>query len=363
LVIQFGIIGCGDVAMRTYIPALEKLTARATVAATFDPIQERAAAAACHFPGAIAYTTYEAFLNHPGLDGVFNLTPAPFHRDTSTKALDRGLHVFTEKPIAATIEDAQALIAYAKEKERLLLSAPAVMATLRFRWLKKVVESGRLGRLTLATAQMANMGPAGWRAYTGDPAVFYKANVGPVLDIGVYSLHGITGLFGPAKRVQAMGGITIPERDVLIPRLAGQKIAVESNDHMMIHLDFGGAFAQILASFAVPASKAPAMEIHGSEGTISIAMEHWYNAEGPVDIMLRDNSLLGIQGWLNGVASPEALNGGHLIGAGPEHFVDCLLGEAEPLLTPEHATHILEIILKAERSAKEGRALDLETTF
>lgn len=363
MVIQFGIIGCGDVAMRTYIPALEKLTARATVAATFDPIQARAEAAAAHFPGATAYTTYEAFLNHQGLDGVFNLTPAPFHRDTSEQALDKGLHVFTEKPIAASIEDARALIAYAADKNRMLLSAPAVMATLRFRWLKKIVESGRLGTLTLATAQMANMGPAGWRAYTGDPSVFYKANVGPVLDIGVYPLHGITGLFGPAKRVQAMGAITIPERDVLIPRLAGQKITVEANDHMLIQLDFGGAFAQILASFATPASKAPAMEIHGTEGTISIGMGQWYDADGPVDIMLRDNSLLGIQGWLNGVASPEAGAGGHLIGAGPEHFIDCLEGKAEPILTGEHATHILEIIIKAEESAKTGQAIALETTF
>lgn len=361
--IRFGIIGCGDVATRTYIPALEQLTARATVAATFDPIPERAASAASRFPGAIAYASYEAFLDHQGLDGVFNLTPAPLHRDTSEKALDRGLHVFTEKPIAATVADAQALIAYAREKDRLLLSAPAVMATPRFRWLKAIVESGRIGRLTLATAQMANMGPAGWRVYTGDPAVFYKANVGPVLDIGVYPLHGITGLFGPAKRVQAMGGVTIPERDVLIPRLAGQKIAVEANDHMLIQLDFGGSFAQILASFAVPASKAPAMEIHGTEGTISISMDQWYAADGPVDVMLRDNSLLGIQGWLHGVGSPEALGGGHLIGTGPEHFVACLLGEAEPVLTGEHATHVLEIILKAEQSAKEGRAFDLETVF
>jgi predicted dehydrogenase len=364
-VIQLGIIGCGDVAMRTYIPALEHLADRAQVVATFDPIEERARQAAARFSAATAYTTYADLLNHPGLTGVFNLTPAPFHRDTTTAALDKGLHVFTEKPIAATVEDARALIAHAKERDRLLLSAPAVMATVRFRWLKKIVDAGRLGRLTLATAQMANMGPAGWRAYTGDPAVFYAANVGPVLDIGVYSLHAITGLFGPAKRVQAMGAITIPERNVLIPRLAGQKITVGAKDHMLIQLDFGGAFAQILASFAVPASKAPALEVHGTNGTVSVSMDQWYNAQGPVDVMLRDDTLLGIQGWTNGVGSPEGTGpaGDHLIGAGPEHFVACLRGEEQPILTPEHATHVLEIILKSDQSADEGRALELETSF
>lgn len=361
--IRLGIIGCGDVATRTYIPALRRLADRAEVVATFDPLAERSEHAAGCFPGATAYATYEEFLRHPGLDGVFNLTPAPLHRDTSTAALDAGLHVFTEKPIAASVADAQALIAYAAERGRLLMSAPAVMATPRFRWLKKIIESGRIGRPTLATAQMANMGPAGWRAYTGDPAVFYGADVGPVLDIGVYSLHAITGLFGPAKRVQAMGGITIPERNVLIPRLAGQRITVRSNDHVLIQLDFGGAFAQLLASFAVPGSKAPAMEIHGTDGTISIAMERWYEGSGPVDILLRDDTLLGVQGWIDGVSSPEAAEDGHLIWSGPEHFVNCLLEREAPILTAEHATHVLEIMLKAQQSVVEGRALELETSF
>lgn len=361
--IQLGIIGCGDVAFRTYIPALETLTDRATVAATFDPIPDRAQNAASKFPGATAYTTYAEFLRHPGLTGVFNLTPAPFRRDVTTAALDAGLHVFSEKPIAASVEEAQGLIARAESLGKLLLVAPAVMATGRFQWLKRVVESGKLGRLTLATAQMATMGPAGWRAYTGDPAVFYTANVGPVLDIGVYSLHGITGLFGPAKRVEAFGGITIPERTVQIPRLQGQKITVGSNDHMLIHLDFGGAFAQVLASFAVPRSKAPAMEIHGTLGTVSMSMDSWYDADGPVDVLLRDEGPLAIEGWLNGVASPEPTGAGHLIGAGPQHFVACILGETEPILTGAHATHVLEIMLAAQRSVTEGCAIALETTF
>ena len=361
--IQLGIIGCGDVATRTYIPALHSLTARAQVTACFDPIEARAQYAASLFPGATAYTTLDGLLGHAGLTGVFNLTPAPFHKETTTAALAKGLHVFTEKPIAANVAEAQELMAYARQQDRLLLSAPAVMATARFRWIKKMVDEGRLGRLTLATAQMANMGPAGWRAYTGDPAVFYAANVGPVLDIGVYPLHAITGLFGPAKRVQAMGAITIPERNVLIPRLAGQTVQVGANDHMLIHLDFGGAFAQLLASFAVPASKAPALEIHGTNGTVSVALDQWYNAQGPVDITIRDDTLLGIQGWINGVSSPEPTGHPNLIGCGPDHFVACLLGEEAPILTGEHATHVLEIILKAEESVTAGRALPLETSF
>ncbi|MDQ3045254.1 MAG: Gfo/Idh/MocA family oxidoreductase, partial [Chloroflexota bacterium] len=212
--IELGFVGCGDVATRTYFPALAPLADRAKVAACFDPRVECADAAAARFPGAIAYTRYEDLLSHAGLDAIVNLTPAPVHREITSQALAAGLHVYTEKPLAATLPDAQSLIEQADQAGLLLLCAPAVMAARRFRWLRELLDAGQFGRLTLATGQMANMGPASWRGYTGDPSVFYQQGVGPVLDTGVYILHAITGLLGPVKRVQAFGGIAIPQRAV-----------------------------------------------------------------------------------------------------------------------------------------------------
>jgi len=355
--VRFGLIGCGDVAFRTYIPGIQAVSEWATVVATFDPILDRAQRAAALFPGATAYTSYDDFLQHQDMDGVFNLTPAPLHYATTSRALDAGLHVFSEKPLASTVEEGKALIAQAKRLGRYLLCAPAVMATGRFRWLKHELAAGRIGRPHLATGQMANLGPAAWLEYTGDPAVFYSKSVGPLLDTGVYVLHAITGLLGPARRVEAFGGIAIPERTVLIERLAGQTIRVESNDVMLVHLDFGeNRFAQVLSSFAVPRTKAPALEVYGPQGTVSISMERWYEANGPVDLFLLD------KGWQHDVCPPPPLmpSSDHLIGSGPAHFVAVLRDEEAPILTAEHALHVLDIILKAQRSAQEGRALDLE---
>lgn len=363
---QLGIVGCGDVAFRTYIPGLQALADRATVTACFDVIPERAERASAKFPAARAYTDLDAFLAHPDLDAVLNLTPAPFHASTTREALAAGLHVFSEKPIAGSIEEGQQLAEQARGAGKLLLCAPATMVTDRFTWIKELIDAGRLGDLTLGSSQMASMGPAGWRDYTGDPAVFYAPGVGPVLDLAVYALHALTGLFGPAKRVQAFAGIAIPERDVLIPRLAGQKITVTTDDIVMIQLDFGeNRFAQVLSSFAVPASQAPALEIHGSGGTISLSTAQWYDQAGPVDLYLRDNSFLGVEGWLRGVRPPNPVGaaGEHLIAAGPRHFVDCLSGEAEPVLTAEHAIHVLDIVMSAQCSAREGKAVELQTTF
>lgn len=360
-----GIVGCGDVAFRTYFPGLAPIIAdgSTSIAVCFDPVPERAERAAALFPGATAVTSLDALLQHPGLDAAVNLTPAPLHCDITTALIRAGLHVFSEKPLAGTVADAQSLIALAKSEGKLLMCAPAVMATNRMRWLKRVIATDRIGRPTLAVAQMANMGPSAWRQYTGDPAVFYGPGVGPLVDTGVYVLHAITGLLGPVKRVQAFGGIVIPKRTVLIERLLGQEIEVGANDQMLIHLDFGNnVFAQVLSSFAVPRTKAPALELYGIGGTISISMADWYNANGPVDIFIRDESPLGIEDWQR-VAPPVASPFDNLIGAGVPHFVTCLGGDEEPILTAEHACHVLDVMLAAGVAATSGETVEIETSF
>ncbi|MBA2520286.1 MAG: Gfo/Idh/MocA family oxidoreductase, partial [Chloroflexia bacterium] len=244
----------------------------------------------------------------------------------------------------------------------LLLVAPAVAATNRFRWLRRMLDAGELGKPTVATAQMANLGPAGWRDYKGDPTVFYSEDVGPVLDLGVYLLHGITALFGPAQRVQAFGGVTIPEREVLIPGWTGGTITVRSNDVMMIQLDFGdNVFAQVLASFAVPRSKAPALELHGSGGSVSITLGAWYDTNAPIDLLRLQHQPDVYEEWEQ--AAPPERTDLSLIQVGPAHLVGCLEGTETPILTAEHATHVLDIILSAGASVREGRAVALETTF
>jgi predicted dehydrogenase len=364
--ITLGIVGCGDVAFRTYLPGLAPIADRVRVAATADPQRDRAERLAAEAGDARPYVDYHDLLAHPGLDAVLNLTPAPFHRDVNAAALEAGLHVFSEKPLAADVAQAQFLIEQARRRDRLLLVAPAVMATSRFRWLRDEFAAGRFGRPTLAVAQMANMGPAAWRDYKGDPAVFYSKAVGPLLDTGVYVLHAVTGLFGPARRLEAFAGVAIPEREVLIPGREGQTVRVEANDHVLLQLDFGGnAFAQILSSFAVPRSRVPALEVHGSGGSVSVSQEVWYAVDEPIDLFVsseRDDLPGAAPDWVR-EAPPTRGPVPNLIQAGPAHLVACLEGAEEPVLTAEHATHVLEIVLAADRSAREGRALDLETTF
>ncbi|HRA48778.1 MAG TPA: Gfo/Idh/MocA family oxidoreductase, partial [Thermomicrobiales bacterium] len=300
MAVRVGIVGCGDVATRTYFPGFGPDLARGAMEVTlvFDPLRDRAEAAAKLFPGARVVDTFDAFLSAGGVDLAVNLGPMPMHYEANTALLKAGMHVYTEKTLAATVAESQALIALAASLGKQFMSAPAVMATNRMRWLKTIVASGRLGRPTLAIAQQANMGPHAWRQYTGDPRVHYSAAVGPMIDTGVYALHGVTGLLGAAKRVQATGGISIPERTILVDRYLGEKIQVKSNDHMLIQLDFGdNTFGQVLSSFATPRTKQPGLELHCSKGSVSISSGNWYDANGSADFLFVDETPQGIEGW------------------------------------------------------------------
>jgi predicted dehydrogenase len=362
--IGLGVIGCGDVALRTYAPGIALSADRAPTVAVFDPDPMRAELLATDLEARglgrpRIVPALADLLTAPDVAAVFNLTPAPFHHEVNVAALHAGKHVFSEKPLAATVAEARDAINLARTRGLTLLCAPAVMTTNRFRWLKERLGGGWLGRPTLAVGQMANMGPASWLDYKGDPAVFYSEAVGPALDTGVYILHAVTGLLGPARRVEAFGGIAIPHRNVLIPGREGQVIEVSTPDHLLIHLDFGdNRFAQVLSSFATPRSKAPALEIHGDGGTVSISQESWYDPDAPVEVLVRDEQAAGQERWEEVIPSGPSRSA-HLIGSGPEHFVAVLAGLEAPILTAEHAAHVLEIILAAGQSVREGRAIVL----
>jgi predicted dehydrogenase len=357
--INVGIIGCGNIAVGSYFPALATLRDRVRVVAVSDPITALAERAAALTGGARIYSDHAELLTHPALDAAFNLTPAPMHYTVNAAVLDAGVPLYTEKTLAGTLDEACDLIARAQG--RLFLCAPAMMVTTRFRWLRDYLRAGCIGAPHLATANLTSLGPALWHP---NPAVFYGPGVGPLVDTGVYLLHAITGLFGPARRVQAMGGIAHPERTVRLGERSGTQFRVEAPDLMLLQLEFGeDRWAHVTSSFAVPKSKTPVMEIHGTQASVSISAAQWFQQNGPVDVYRHDATPVGVSGWMNDVPLPARSSVVDILAAGTEHFIACLEGNEQPILTPEHATHVLEIMLTAGRAMREGRAIELETRF
>lgn len=365
--LRLAIVGAGDVAYRHYLPALEDLADQVAIAAFVDPrpgAAERAAASVAGWsPGAESYTDLGAMLADGVAEAAIDLASAPEHGTVNAAILEAGLHLYSEKPLAASVADADRLIATAAERGVRLLCAPGVAVTARFRWLAELIASGRYGRPTLAVTHHADPGPAAWREYTGDPTPFYREGVGPVFDHGVYRLHALTMLLGPVARVQAMGAIATPTRVVRGGPLTGRTIKVTTPDHVLINLEFAnGALGQLLASFGTPSTLAPWLELHFPMATLSFAGPG-YDDDDPVSLYVDDDGPGAREGWQHGVDVPKDGGGVGVVEAGARHFIACLRDGIEPVLTAEHARHVLEVTLAAYASIADGRSHTIGTTY
>lgn len=363
--LRLGIVGCGDVAHRHYLPGIASRADRVAVTAVADLDLAAAAgvssALAAWSPGARTYASVAEMLASETLDAVFNLTPAPLHGSVNREILAAGVACFSEKPLASSLADADALIDLAASQDLLFLVAPGSAATALMRWLAGVIDKGNLGRPTLAVAHHADAGPANWREYTGDPTPFYRDGVGPVFDHGVYRLHEMTFLLGPVAKVQAMGTIALPLRRIRGGPKKGGTIEVTTPDHVLIQLEFAsGALGQLLASFGTLDTLAPWLELHFERGVVSFGGKSW-ELDAPVSIFEDDETDAAREGWRPDVDVPRDAFGTVEVGA--RHFIGCLLGEETPVLTAQHARHVLDVILKAYDSIADDRVHETETSF
>ena len=371
--IRVGVLGAGDVAQHTYLPGIARLSreGRLHLAAVCDAIEERVNRAATTYSIPQRYTSYDAMLRDGGIDAVINLTPMQFHAEASLKAIGAGKHVYTEKPIATTLDDANRVIDAAHGEGITLACAPAMMTHPECQEIKRLIVEGVIGKVCSMRARGSHPGPAWLMDFVTDPTWFYQQGAGPIFDLGVYPLTFITGLLGPAKRVAAMSGIAIPQREIRAGVARGKTIDVGIDDNTMIMLDFGDAcFAHVDASFCVLSTQGPRTEIYGSRGVINLAA----TPDEPPYQVFRDDPEHGLRGWM----VPESVYRGRLMpprrgsdeserpwsfANGVAHFVNVVQGREELVMTPQHARHVLEIMLKSYDAARAGQTLDLTTSF
>jgi predicted dehydrogenase len=213
--------------------------------------------------------------------------------------------------------------------------------------------------------QSSHAGAAGL-AWPVDPSQFYQEGVGALLDLGVYGITQVTGVLGPVRRVMAMSGITVPSRTARGGPFDGVEIPVTAPDNNLLLLDFGeGTFVSLDATFNVLASRAPRMELYGLEGTLVV--NRGDTGQPPVEVYRLD-AAPGLAGWISpqdyhifpvGSDRFAELQRGALI----EHLADCVEHGTRPRASGQHARHVLEVMLAAQRSVAEARAIDVVSTF
>ncbi|MGN6125042.1 MAG: Gfo/Idh/MocA family protein, partial [Humibacter sp.] len=151
---------------------------------------ERVAELKAEYDIPVTFERWEQMLDEVDLDAVSIATPTALHAPIAIAALERGIHVLTEKPIAAGIDDAKAMVDASRSAHRVL----QVVFNHRLRGdiaeLGRIIASGELGRAYVAKA--------GWLRRAGVPTSGWFARRelsggGPLLDLGVhvidYALH------------------------------------------------------------------------------------------------------------------------------------------------------------------------------
>jgi predicted dehydrogenase len=349
-------VGCGGIANALYLPGIADI-ARAEVVALCDVYAERLEATSRRFGISQTYPDLEEMLAQSGIDLLINTTPIQAHYELNLQAIESGVNIYTEKAMTVTMEEADRLIEAARDRGVLLASAPDMMARPLLLSLKELVGRQVIGPVVWAQVRSSHGGPDSF-ATPRDPGWFYQPGAGPILDMGVYGLHMITGLLGPAQRVTALSARSRPLRYVRRGPLKGLEVKVGIDDNVLILLDFGASvLAFVDSGYCVTGSRAPRMELFGTDGTISVG---GYGDDPPFEIFLEDMSR-GVRGWMR--PEEQQLSRPATRAVGVAHVVDCLLDGEELILTPEHARHVIEIMGKAQESAQQGRTLELETTF
>ncbi|MDF2725078.1 MAG: gfo/Idh/MocA family oxidoreductase [Paenibacillus sp.] len=274
--VKIGIIGCGVISA-IYLKNCKQYRGLEVVAVA-DLDVSRAKARAEEF-GVEKACSVEELLADPQIDLVINLTIPAAHAAVSQQALNAGKHVYLEKPLAVTREDARKTLELAEQKNLRVGCAPDTFLGGGIQTCIKLIRDGWIGDPVGATAFMLGRGPEGWHQ---DPVFFYKAGGGPMFDMGPYYLTAMISMLGSISRVAGMTRTTFPERTITSAAKYGQKIQVDIPTHIAGLLEFeSGAIGTIITSFDIMGgSNLPRIEVYGTAGTLFVPDPNTFG--GPV---------------------------------------------------------------------------------
>ena len=346
--LKVAIIGCGSVSTQ-YLPHL-KAAAHVELVSVCDIIYKRAIQRAEEYQVPHHYDHIDKQLAGAPFDLLVNLTDMQEHGRLNRIALNKGKHVWSEKPMANTYKEGKALLELSRSRNLKLWGAPAVVNSPQFAFMSKAIQEGRLGKVSSAHAHYGHEGP-GWSAF------FYEKGGGSLPDLGVYNLATLTGLLGPAKSVMAMTNILTPERRVDNKGL----IKVEAEDNAMVLMEHqGGVLSHVQCGFNYFDPYG-----HGGKGQDRHTISIW-GTRGNMGLVGYDWAPFGVD--LATVEEPTPKRyvpdtNGYVWQEGATVVTNALLANTETRVNPEHALHVLDIIEAARASSKTGQKLSLESTF
>jgi predicted dehydrogenase len=142
--LAWGILGTANIGIKRVIPAIIA-GQRGTVAAIASRDAGRAAKVAADFGIGRSYGSYQALLDDPAIEAIYNPLPNHLHVEWTVKALEAGKHVLCEKPIALCAQDAHAIVAARDRSGKRVVEAFMVRCHPQWHRARALVRSGRIG--------------------------------------------------------------------------------------------------------------------------------------------------------------------------------------------------------------------------
>ena len=150
------------------------------------------------------YTDFEKMLAEQKLDAVSITLPTFMHRDFTVKALESGLHVLCEKPMAMDVEQCEDMIAAAKTNKRILQIGHCIRFWPEYAKTKQIVDSGKYGDVLAASFRRVGAVPGwSWKNWL----IHAKQSGGAIMDLHIHDTDYIQYLFGLPEAVRSEGAI------------------------------------------------------------------------------------------------------------------------------------------------------------
>jgi predicted dehydrogenase len=271
-----------------------------------------------------AAATYQEILGDPEIEAVINTTPNDVHLETTRAAAEAGKHVFLDKPIANTVAEARAITEACRKAGVVLALGYQRRRESQFRWIKRQIDEGALGKLVNAEAnisrdRLGKVDLSSWR-YTaeGMPG-------GVMLQIGIHYADVLEYLMGPIRAVSgSFVRLVLPGDN---PDVASMILEHES-----------GALSTLNASYA-SASEFYLMNIYGKDATV------FYDRHTGMRMLRRGSDSVTQISFASNDTFVEEL----------EEFAAAVRGEATPEVGGEYATRSLAVVRAGVLSAQQGR--------
>ncbi len=312
---------------RTHAESYAKVEG-AEVAAIVDPEREKAEelARSC---GARAETDLEAVLKDPQIQVVDICTPTFLHREQVEKAARAGKHVICEKPIALTVEDAEAMVKTVEEAGVKFMVAHCLRFWPEYVTAKRIVERGTVGEPLAVTASRISPPPGwAWAGWILDP----KRSGSATVDLLIHDFDFVSWILGKPKKVYARG---------LISQRGGL-------DHAFVVIEHeGGRISHIEGGWFMPPDYGLRMtaRIVATRGCIEIdnRAEHTLTLHLPEEEP-KYPELPAEDGYT------EELR----------YFIRCVREDRKPeVITPEDAITALKVCLATLESAEKGEPVEI----